>query len=181
MGPDLSADFGNWPYMPVDGTAKLEVYSSTCGSVARTGIEDVKRSGTILLVRSSAGEPFHVELAGSGKQLAVTRVSSGGTAKDLEKALERAGSRARGNGSELRVLRVPAMHLSAVWLHHLNNRFGADAFIPYTHNFVGLRLGELIPSRDRAVLKQYATHTILRWYEGYEKTITQSRTRQDRS
>ena len=127
-------------------------------------------------MRSLAGEPFHVELAGSGKQMAVTRVSSGGTAQDLKKALDRAGSQAWGKSEELRVLRVPAMHLSAVWLHH-SNRLGADMFIPYTDNFVGLRVGRAYtqPRIERA-LKQYATHMILRWYEGYEKTITQPKT-----
>ena len=157
--------------------AKLEVYSSSCGRVARIGIEDLKRSGSLLLVRSSGGEPFHVELAGSGKQPAITRVSSGRTAKDLEKALTRDRFRAHDKKSELRVLRVPAMHLSAVWLHHLTtSRLLADLFIPYTRNFTGLQVGRTYTrARIERTLKQYATQMILRWYESYEKTVTQSK------
>jgi hypothetical protein len=68
------------------------------------------------------------------------------------------------------------MHLSSVWLHH-PNRLGGDAFTPYTHNFVGLRVGRAYTRpRIERVLKQYATHMILRWYEGYEKTMTQTKT-----
>jgi hypothetical protein len=153
--------------------AKLEVYSSTTGTVALTGIAGVKRSGTILLVRPSEGEPFHVELARAGKTLTVTRVSSGGTAKDLEKALERAASKTRGKGSEFRVLRVPAMHLSAVWRRY-PNKPGADAFIAYTQNFVGLRVGQAYTRQGiERVLKQHATQMILRWYERHEKTDMQ--------
>lgn len=157
--------------------AKLEVYSSTCGRVARTGIEDLKRSGSLLLVRSSGGEPFHVELAGSGKRLAITRVSSGRTAKDMEKALARERFRVRDKKSELRVLRIPGMHFSAVWLHHrTSSRLLADLFIPYTHNFTGLQVGRTYTrARIERTLKQYATQMILRWYEGYEKTVTQSK------
>lgn len=157
--------------------SKLEVYSSTCGRVARTGIDDLKLSGSLLLVRSSVGELFHVELAGSGKKLAITRVSSGCTAKDLEKALARERFRTRDKKSELRVLRIPGMHLSAVWLHHRkSSRLLADLFIPYTRNFTGLRVGRAYTrARIERTLKQCATQMILRWYEGYEKTVTQSK------
>jgi hypothetical protein len=65
------------------------------------------------------------------------------------------------------------MHLSVVWVHH-PKRGGADTFIPYTPNFAGLRLGRPynLPRMER-LLKEQATQMILRWYEGYEKTITQ--------
>jgi hypothetical protein len=158
-----------------DIVAKLEVHSGTCGMVARMGIGDLKPAGTILLVRSSSGLPFHVELGGFGNHRAVTRVSSGGTAKDLEKAIRRARAMPedRGKRSDLRVLRVPAMHLSAVWVHH-PKRPGADTFIPYTTNFAGLGIGRTHSlKRTERLLKQHATQMILRWYEGYEKTIKQ--------
>jgi hypothetical protein len=154
---------------------KLLVYAGSCGSVARGGIGDLKQAGMILLVRSSSGLQFHVELGGPGEQLAVTRVSTGAIAKDLEKAIQRTGkqSKARGRGSELRVFRVAGMHVSAVWMHR-SKKSATDMFVPYTPNFAGLRLGQIYKSRRfDSLLRRHATHMILRWYDRYEKSLTQ--------
>ena len=154
---------------------QLPIYAGSCGSVVRAGIGDLKQAGMILLVRSSSGLPFHVELGGSGEQLAVTRVSTGAIAKDLEKSIQRAGKqpRARGKGLELRVFRVAGMHVSAVWLHRPKYP-GADVFVPYTPNFAGLRIGQTYGlHRIESLLKKQATHMILRWYDRYEKSLTQ--------
>ena len=155
---------------------KLPVYSGSCGALARAGIIDLKQAGTILLVRSSSGLAFHVELGGPSKQTTVTRVTTGAIAKDLEKSIQETGKQfaRRSRGSELRVLRVAAMHLSAVWVHHPKKQ-GADVFVPYTPNFVNLRLRQTYKlHRMQALLKKYAANMILRWYDRYEKGLTQS-------
>jgi len=154
---------------------KLPVYTGSCGTMARGGIRDLKQAGMILLLRSSSGLAFHVEMGGPGKQLAVTRVSTGAIAKDLGKAIQRTGKRftTRSRGLELRVFRVAGMHVSAVWVHHPKKQ-DADAFVPYTPNFAGLRLGQTYKlHRIESLLKKHATHMILRWYDRYEKSLTQ--------
>jgi hypothetical protein len=156
---------------------KLPVYAGSCGTMARVGIRDLKQAGIILLVRSSSGLAFHVELVGSGKQLAVTRVSTGVIARDLEKAVQCTSRRSgrRGGDSELRIFRVAGMHLSAVWVHHPKKQ-DADVFVPYTPNFVSLRLGRNYKlHRVESLLKKHATNMILRWYDRYEKSLPQSR------
>ena len=123
--------------------AKLAVYSDTSGSLALTGIGVVKRSGTILLVR----EPFHVEVVGSGRQLAVTRVSSGGTAKAL-----RARSNTPGPGRGLKGLGSASLGFPQC----TSPRFGYIAPIdpgqtrssPTRTILSVFGLGELIPSRE---------------------------------
>jgi hypothetical protein len=153
---------------------KLLVYTGSCGTIARGGFHDLKHSGVILLVRSGLGLDFHVEMVGHGKELAVSRVSTGATARDLGKAiLSISKQSARGSsGSELRIFRVAGMHVSAVWVHH-PKKWSADVFVPYTPNFAGLRLGQAYtPHRLKALLKKQATLMILRWYDRYEKSLT---------
>jgi hypothetical protein len=154
---------------------QLPVYAGSCGTMARGGIRDLKQAGMILLVRASSGLAFHVELGGTDEQLAVTRVSTGAIAKDLERAIQRTGKQltARSRGSALRVFRVAGMHVSAVWVHR-PKKPGADVFVPYTPNFAGLRLGQAYKlHRIESLLKKHATHMILRWYDRYEKSLTQ--------
>jgi hypothetical protein len=154
---------------------KLPIYVAMCGSLARKGIRDLNQAGMILLVRSSSGLAFHVELGGVGTQMAVTRVSTGKIAKDLENSMQKTGKQSarRSKGSELRVFRIAAMHVSAVWLHHSKKR-GADVFVPYTPNFAGLRLRQSYKlHRIEKLLKKHATSMILRWYDRYEKNLTQ--------
>jgi hypothetical protein len=154
---------------------KLAIYVGSCGTMARGGIRDLNQAGMILLVRYSSGLALHVELSGHGKQLAVTRVSTGAIAKDLEKAIQQTRKRfaTGGRGLELRVLRVAGMHLSTVWVHH-PKKHSADVFIPYTPNFAGLSLGRTYKlHRIESLLKRHATHMILRWYDRYEKSFTQ--------
>jgi len=68
------------------------------------------------------------------------------------------------------------MHVSAVWVHH-PKRHGTDVFVPYTPNFAGLRLGQTYKlHRIELLLKKHATQMILRWYERYEKSLTQVKT-----
>jgi hypothetical protein len=154
---------------------KLPVFSGSCGTMALGEIHDLKQAGMILLVTSSSGQYFHVELSGPGKQPAVTRVSSGAISKDLRRAIQRTATRSttRRNNLELRVLRVAAMHVSAVWVHH-PKRPSADVFVPYTPTFAGLRLGYTYKfHRIQSLLKKHATHMILRWYDRYEKSRTE--------
>jgi hypothetical protein len=154
---------------------KLPVFAGTCGTMAQRGIRDLKQAGMILLVRSSSGLAFHVEMGGTGKQMAVTRVSTGAIAKDLERAIQNTDRQfaGRSKASELRVFRVAAMHVSALWVHRLDKR-GADVFVPYTPNFASLRLRQTYElHRIEKLLKKYATYMILRWYDRYEKSLTQ--------
>lgn len=153
--------------------AKLPLYTISCGSVVRKGIQASKPAGMIVLLKSTLGYTFHVELVGSSSDLAITRVSTGGTAKDLQKAILRgrkSPSRTRPR-LEQRVFRVPAMHLSAIWGHHPKNK-DADVFIPYTPNFAGLTVGRTYSAhRFVPLLKKQATHSILRWYDRYERGL----------
>jgi hypothetical protein len=152
---------------------KLPVYAGSCGIIVRSGIRDLKQTGMILLVRSSSGLVLHVELGELDKQLAVTRVSTGAIAKDLERAIQGTSKRSttRGRNSELRIFRLAGMHVSAVWVHH-PKRHSADVFVPYTPNFARLRLGQIYKlHRIEALLKKHAVHMILRWYDRYEKSL----------
>lgn len=152
---------------------KLPVYAGSCRTMARGEIRDLEQAGIILLLRSSSGLVLHVELSGAGKRLKVTRVSTGAIAKDLKRAIQRTSKQftARSKGSELRILRVAGMHVSAVWVHRSKER-GGDAFVPYTPNFAGLRLGRTYKlHRIESLLKKHATYMILRWYDRYEKSL----------
>jgi hypothetical protein len=154
---------------------KLPIYAGSCGTMVRGGIRDVKQAGMILLVRSSSGLSLHVELRGLGRQLAVVRVSTGAIATDLEKAIQSTSKRhtRRSTGAELRVFRIAGMHVSAVWAHRPKKR-GTDVFVPYTLNFAGLRLGRTYKlHRIESLMKKHATNMILRWYDRYEKSVTQ--------
>lgn len=154
---------------------KLVVYTGSCGAMARGELRDLKRSGMILLVKTSSKLGFHVEVGGADKEGAVNRVSTGAIVQDLEKAIQRARKRSptRVKGSELRILRVPGMHVSAVWVHHPKRRT-ADVFVPYALNFAGLRSGHTYKrERIESLLKKQATQMILRWYDRYEKSLTQ--------
>jgi hypothetical protein len=154
--------------------SRLHVYVGTCGSIARSGVGDLKQQCTIALLKSSWEQLLHVELNQSGKQ--VIRVSSGGAANDLEKAIRRATSRQEPgiDASKLRILRVAALHFSAVWVHH-PKKPAVDSLIPYTPNFCRLRIGRRYSlRRAESVLKKHAIDTILRWYDQYEKSRAQS-------
>jgi hypothetical protein len=154
---------------------KLELYTTSCGAILRNGIRDFKPAGMIVLLQSASGQAFHVELNASDKELAITRVSAGGTAKNVQKAILRVGKAlaTRKSKSELRVFRVTAMHLSAIWGHHSKDD-SADVFVPYTPNFAGLTLGRSYkPQRFASILKKHATHMILRWYGRYENGFIQ--------
>ena len=154
---------------------KLRIYSASCGSVARDDFGDLNEAGMIVLLKSSSGTTFHVELTGHGEDLAIGRVSSGVIAKELERAIQRASepsTRTR-RGPELRVLRVPSMHLSAIWMHRAKKQ-DSDVFVPYTPNFARLQVGRAYHlNRIRSLLRRRATEMILRWYDRYEKGLTQ--------
>jgi len=154
---------------------KIQVYSASCGSAAQGDLSNLKEAGMVVLLKSSLGTTFHVELTGHGEDLVISRVSSGVIAKELGRAMERATERwtRKRRGSELRVLRVPSMHVSAIWVHHSKNQ-DTDVFVPYTPNFARLQVGRTYHLRRiRSLLKRRATEMILRWYDGYEKGLAQ--------
>jgi len=154
---------------------KLQVYLASCGSAARNDFSDLKETGMIVFVRSSSGTTLHVELTGHGEDLAVSRVSSGVIVKELERAIQGATERStrRRRGSELRVLRVPSMHVSAIWMHH-SKKQDTDVFVPYTPNFARLQAGRAYNlHRIQSLLKRRAIEMILHWYDRYEKRLAQ--------
>ena len=93
------------------------------------------------------------------------RVISGATVKALERALITSAARLGQDHSSLRVLRVPALHLYAIWEVAPSNQLAA-AFVPFTTNFVGVKPGRRYTLRRfDAQLKTVAMRYVLRWYE----------------
>lgn len=152
--------------------AELQVYASSCGTVSRSGIHDCQPAGMVVLLQSASGQDFCVELNTLSRKRAVTRVSTGATARDLQRAVLRA-RKGLFNGkfrSELRVLRVKAMHLSTIWLHRPKDS-GADIFVPYSPTFAGLKPGRIYKlPRFESLIRKCAVDAILRWYWRHEKT-----------
>lgn len=151
---------------------RLPVFIASCGSIMRGGVEGAEPGPLVLLLRSSKRH-FYVETGGTGKQPTLSRVSTGKTAEVLQRALSRMARvpGARKHRGELRVFRVPAMHLSALWLHH--SQGDKDLWIPYTPNFAGLFPGRVYTySRFVLLLKKHATQLILRWYDRFEQEAT---------
>lgn len=155
--------------------AELKVYTSSCGMISRSGIHDCHPAGMVVLLQSASGKDFCVELNASSSERAVSRVSTGATARDLRRATLSARRRLpkRKSRSELRILRVNAMHLSTIWLHHPKNG-GADIFVPYTATFAGLKVGRIykLPQFE-SLIKKCAVDVILRWYWRYERGLVQ--------
>lgn len=150
---------------------RLPVFIASCGSIMRSGVEGAEPGPLVLLLRSSSKRHFYVETGGTGKQPTLSRVSTGKTAEVLQRALLRMArlAAARKHRGELRVFRVPAMHLSALWLHDSKGDT-AGLWIPYTPNFAGLLPGRVYTySRFVSLLKKHATQLILRWYDRFER------------
>lgn len=155
--------------------AELQVYTSSCGKVCRSGIHDCKPAGMVVLLQSASGKDFCAELNALSRKHGVTRVSTGATARDLRRAVLRARKALPNvkSPSELRILRVNAMHLSAIWLHRPKDN-GADIFVPYTPSFAGLKSGRTYNlSRFESLVKKCAVGLILRWYWQYERGLVQ--------
>jgi hypothetical protein len=148
--------------------AGFPIYSTSCGQLARKGINDRQASGWLLLIDSPQGVTLQVEAKASGKGFVVIRVSTGAIVDQLKKALVRARTlitRRRRSSLQFRALRVSAMHIFAVWIHQCR-RPEQDVVIPFTANFAGLREHRSYKRRTaERVLKVVATSMIIRWYE----------------
>jgi hypothetical protein len=148
--------------------AGFPIYSTSCGQLARKGINDRQASGWLLLIDSPQGMTSQVEAKASGKGFVVVRVSTGAIVDQLKKALVRVRTiitRRRGSSLEFRALRVSAMHLFAVWIHQ-SHRPEQDVVIPFTANFAGLREQRSYKRKTaERMLKVLATSMIIRWYE----------------
>jgi hypothetical protein len=150
----------------------LPIYSASCGALARSGFSGLRLSGWLLLVDSAPGVAALVELQEQGKHAAVTRVSTGELAEQMKKAVNRAS---RYDGMQLRALRVPAMHLLAVW-GHFPKRRAKDFVSPVMQNFSGLRLlRSYTAAKAEHIIKQAAWAMILRWYDRVEKELQNRR------
>lgn len=156
---------------------QLYVFSVSCSAMARDQWGELKREGMILLVKSSSGAAFQVGLSRKGTDLAISQVSSGSTAKQLERVLRKlVKPTSRGKHyPEIRILRVPGMHVSAIWAHN-SKQENRDLFVPYTPNFAGLLIGRKYSSRRmHSVLRSYAMKLILKWYSRYEASERETR------
>jgi hypothetical protein len=152
--------------------AALPVYAASSGALARNGFGSLHRGGWLLLVHSTSGVAALVELQEQGKHAAVTRVSTGELAEQMKKVVNRV---TRQNGLQLRALRVPAMHLLAVWGHRPKRR-GKDFVTPVVENFSGLRLlRSYTATKAEHIIKQTAWAMILRWYDRVEKELQDRR------
>jgi hypothetical protein len=143
----------------------LEAYSVRLNSLVRRGFENCDPLGHVLLVRGSTGVVLQVEVPPKASKSA-PHVTSGPTADAMENALRKV--RARRRSALCRLLRIPSLHLSAVWVRG-TSRGRVDQFVPYTLNFVGARPG-LVYMRPRfeKLLRVKANEMILDWYERYE-------------
>jgi hypothetical protein len=152
--------------------AALPIHSASCGALVRNGFRGLRFNGWLLLVDAAPEMVALVELQEQGKQAIVTRVSTGELAEQMKKAVNRTS---RYNGLQLRALRVPAMHLLAVW-GHFPKRHGKDFVAAVMHNFAGLRLSRLYTSlKAEHILKQAALVMILRWYDRVEREMQNRR------
>ena len=150
--------------------ANLSVYGSDCGLLARKGLHDVQPLGWVLLLCPRPGLIAQVELQEKNKHPVITRVSTGSSVVRLKKALDRALANRRGRVDfELRALRIPALHLFALWTHRRKNSQD-DCLVATTSNFAGLLPGRIYRrTKAEALLKKRATEMILRWYERVQK------------
>ena len=151
--------------------AEMTVYSARLGSVAMAGVQDATRTGVIILLDSPPAHTVHIEITDISGSVRVDRVSTGAIAVELEKAISKLRKwkeRSR-QKTQLRIFRVPSMHMSALWLHHQSN-LSFDKFVPYTANFAQLGVGRMYSNnRFDLLMKKAATASILRWYESHEK------------
>jgi hypothetical protein len=146
-------------------SAVLAVYIAQLHQLARAGVANLEPAGFLLLVHSPAKEHLLVEVSNLAQTTPPIRVISGATVKAFERALITSSARPGQDHSSLRVLRVPALHLYAVWRDSRSNQPTA-AFMPFTPNFAGVKPGRRYTLRRfEAQLKTAAMQCILRWYE----------------
>jgi hypothetical protein len=146
-------------------SAVLPVYVAQLHQLARAGVANLQAEGFLLLVRSPAQEHLLVEVSDPAHVPPPIRVISGATVKALERALITFAARPSKDHSPLSVLRVPALHLYAIWGDIPANQ-SAAAFVPLTPNFAGVKPGRRYTlQRFEAQLRTAAMQCILRWYE----------------
>jgi hypothetical protein len=146
----------------------IQAYSLTLANCARTGLVDPERSGSVLLLQWRSGVLGKVEIHEKNGQPALTRVSSGALALELEKLVHRlhdSAARRRKSAAEIRILSVPGIHLLCLW-KHLPKSPAKDSFIPIMRNFLGLHRGHRYSvSHVNAVISRAATERIISWYQ----------------
>ena len=143
----------------------LPVYVAQLHQLARSGLAHLQPAGFLLLVHSPTQELLMVEVSDLAETTMLIRVISGTTVKALERALIISATRLSQGYNSQRVLRVPALHLYAIWEVTPSNQLAA-AFVPFTTNFAGVKPGRRYTLRRfDAQLKTLAMQYILRWYE----------------
>lgn len=151
----------------IEAMVALPIYSASISILARKGLSAMELNGWDVLVDAAHELTFLAEAQARNESFVVTRVSSGVSVEQIEIAIQRARKSMPKGGqrAELRVLRIPAMHFSAIWIHRVS-RSKDDGIIPFTANFVGLRLQRLYTMKSAENrLKQHAINMILRWYD----------------
>jgi hypothetical protein len=148
--------------------AGIPIYTASLSRLASKGIRELQPAGWLLLVHSFQGLTAQLEVQERDKKFVLVRVSVGLAADHLEKAVAKARSfltPRRGSRVQLRALRVAAMHIFALWVHHHTN-LEQDVFIPFTANFAGLHRRRLYKRKTaERLLTSLATAMIVRWYE----------------
>ncbi len=146
----------------------MPTYALTIAEGARSGLKDPERNGFVLLIQWSSGLLGKVEIHEKQGQLALTRVSSGALALQLERLIRRMRGRSgrqSKSAAEIRVFSVPGIHLLCLWKHWLKNP-SRDSLTPIMRNFIGLRSGQVYSrSHVNAVVGRAATEVIIAWYE----------------
>src|SRR6266852_7812147 len=95
--------------------AALPVFTSTLSQLARSGLRELTTAGVFLLIESPEGQHFLVEVGAPQEPAPSIRVTSGPTVDALSRALTRIAAPPRKKRTELRLLRVAALHLYALW------------------------------------------------------------------
>jgi hypothetical protein len=149
--------------------AALPSFSSNLGQLARSGLQDLAQVGVLLLIESPGGQYFLVEVGTSHEIAPSIRVTSGRSADALRRALAIIVAPRSKADTELRLLRVAALHFSALWRHDPGGQEDG-VFVPFGDNFAGVKPGRVRSfAKLQKALKSAAVRLIVAWYERFER------------
>jgi len=146
-------------------SAVLPVYVAQLNQLARAGVGNLTPSGLLLLLSTPSQQNLLVEVGDSNQAPPVIRVVSGDIVNSLQRALTKVAALPKQKQISLRILRVPSLHLYAVWRHSAAAQ-QASVCLPFTSNFAGVEVGRRYTLRRfEKKLQAAALQSILRWYE----------------
>lgn len=145
--------------------AVLPIYVAQLHQLARTGLANLEPSGFLLLVRSPLEQHLLVEVGKPNRKPPAIRVVSGDSVNSLQRALTTLAALPKQKHSSVRILRVPSLHLYAVWCLTPSAQQKSQC-VPFTANFAGLKIGRRYSAgRLEKILQNAAMRIILLWYE----------------